>query len=69
MSLSVVYNMGSYDHELESDIPTREIAEALITNLQPYHDKSLIIKERDQVRRARLLVTNDLVYEMKIDNQ
>ena len=34
MSLSVVYNMGEYDHEIESGIPTREIAEALVQSLQ-----------------------------------
>jgi hypothetical protein len=67
MSLSVVYDLGQYDHEIEKDIPTLELAEALVKTLQPFHDKPLQIKEMLKVRRVRLCVATDLLYSMIVD--
>lgn len=66
MSLSICYDLGQYDHEIEKDIPTVELAEALVKTLQPFHDKPLQIKEMLRVRRARLCCTSDMVYSLFI---
>lgn len=64
MSLTIVYSLGAYDHEIEEGIPTLALAQALVTTLQPYHDKPLQIKEDKQVRKARLQVTHDLLFDL-----
>lgn len=67
MKYSVVYSVGSYDYEIEDDIPTLALANAVITGLQPYHDKTLQVKPLNEVRKARLRVSGELLYDLVID--
>lgn len=66
MNLSVIYDLGAYDYEIEEGIPSLLLAQTVVTGLQPYHDKPLQIKEKEQVRSVTLHMASSLLYDMEI---
>jgi hypothetical protein len=67
MSLSIVYDLGSYDHVIEEGVPNQALAQAIVTNIQPFHDKPLQVKEPEQVRIAMFHEAKNLLCGMSIE--